>query len=288
MPEKIHILLPVHNRREITRRFVQCLKRQTYVNYHLILIDDGSTDGTEEMVLGEIGPVTSIKGHGDWWWAGSLQQGYDWLKSHEAAPNDLVLIINDDTEFDPVFLETGSALLQKHRQTLVLAQAYDRLTKQLIDTGIHVIWKQLKFSRAFTPDEINCLSTRGLFLRVSDFFKTGGFYPRLLPHYLSDYEFTIRAQRRGLKLYSDPTLLVLLDMGTTGYHEINNEPFADFVKKFFSIKSASNPFAWTVFIAMACPWPWKIVHILRLWIAAACTLISYPLRSGKTSGFKLL
>src|ERR1039458_2147123 len=107
MTEKVHILLPVHNRREITRRFVNCLKAQTHRGDHLILIDDGSTDGTTDMVRGEIEPVTVIRGDGDWWWAGSLQQGYEWLKTHEATWRDVALIINDDTEFASDFLEKG-------------------------------------------------------------------------------------------------------------------------------------------------------------------------------------
>lgn len=64
--------------------------------------------------------------------------------------------------------------------------------------GVYADLKKLTFRQAKTKDEINCLSTRGLFLRVKDFKKIGGFYPKLLPHYLSDYEFTIRAYKKSL------------------------------------------------------------------------------------------
>ena len=40
----LYILLPVHNRREITRDFIDYLEAQTWQNYHLVLIDDESTD----------------------------------------------------------------------------------------------------------------------------------------------------------------------------------------------------------------------------------------------------
>jgi GT2 family glycosyltransferase len=104
MTETIYILLPVHDRCEITRRFIVCLKAQTYLNYHLILIDDGSTDGTAEMVGEMIPLLTILRGKGDWWWAGSLQRGYEWLKSNsEVSSQDCVLIINDDTEFESDF-----------------------------------------------------------------------------------------------------------------------------------------------------------------------------------------
>ena len=78
--DKVYIILPVCNRRNITQKFVECLKSQTYTNYHLILVDDGSIDGTEEMVRSQIESLTVIKGNGNWWWAGGLQQGVDWLK----------------------------------------------------------------------------------------------------------------------------------------------------------------------------------------------------------------
>ena len=54
---------------------------QTIKNYHLVLVDDGSMDETETMVRSyiNVSQMTIIKGKGDWWWAGCLQQGIDWL-----------------------------------------------------------------------------------------------------------------------------------------------------------------------------------------------------------------
>ena len=286
MTKTIFILLPVHNRREITRRFAECLMAQTYRNYHLLLIDDGSMDGTAEMVKEMIPSLTILRGRGDWWWAGSLQKGYEWLKTREVALQDCVLIINDDTEFAADFLEKGMGILHQHERSLVLAQSYDRRTLEFIDAGRHVDWRRLRFNPARSLEEINCLSTRGLFLRVSDLMETGGFYPRILPHYLSDYEFTIRAHKKGLKLFSDPELKIWLDSEATGYHQLEENSASGLLKKYFSKKSAMNPLAWTVFIALACPWPWKLIHWFGLWKNTAFAFINYFIRSIKTDGVK--
>jgi GT2 family glycosyltransferase len=264
MSDRIHILLPVHNRREITRRFLTCLKTQTFRNYHLILIDDGSTDGTAEMVREEVQALTVITGKGDWWWAGSLQQGYQWLKQHKPPLSDIVLLINDDTEFEPDFLEKALAALQNMPRTFLQAQSYDRQTGQLDDAGIHVDWKRFSFEQASTGKPVNCMSTRGLFFRVEDFFLVGGFHPRLLPHYGSDYEFTIRARRKGMNLAPDPSVAIRLDVSSTGYHGGADTTFLREVKSVFSRKSAINPLTLAMFVALACPWPWKFLCWFRI------------------------
>ena len=76
MNPKISIILPVHNRFKTTENFIRHLLKQDYDNYHLILIDDGSTDGTSEMVLSLMPAAKIIKGDGSLWWGGALQEGY--------------------------------------------------------------------------------------------------------------------------------------------------------------------------------------------------------------------
>ena len=118
---KIYILLPVHNRKEITRGFVASLKAQTFSDYHLVLIDDGSTDGTAEMVLEYIPSATVLRGEGNWWWAGSLQQGIHWLQRNHLHQNDIILMINDDVVLDNNFIEAGRKELLSLPGTLLQA-----------------------------------------------------------------------------------------------------------------------------------------------------------------------
>lgn len=263
--EKVIVLLPVHNRRDITQNFVRCLMDQIYRNYHLVLIDDGSTDGTEEMVRRHVKALTVIKGDGNWWWAGSLQQGYKWLKNQDCSPADVVLIMNDDTEFESDFLEKGLRILSSRPNTLLLAECYSQTSRALRDKGVYADWEHMRFERAETPEKINCLSTMGLFLRVEDLFKIGGFYPRLLPHFTSDYEFTMRAHRKGFTLITDPSIKLWLNEETTWNRDMGDEPFLIFARKLFSKKSPINPLIWTSFIALACPWRYKILNWYRIW-----------------------
>jgi len=270
---KIYILLPVHNRCEVTQRFVDCLKAQSYQNYHLVLIDDGSTDGTADMVRRQIPSLTVIAGKGDWWWAGALQEGYDWLSKRAFEPTDLVLIINDDTEFEVDFLDIAVKYHSTLKGTLLLAQSFCRETDHLVSAGVQVDWRRLKFTPKMNPDEINCLSTRGLFLNAEDFIALGGFYPKWLPHYLSDYEFTIRACRKGMRLQIDDRLKMWVDENATGYHEFNEESFREFRKKYFAKNSDANPLAWTVFIGLACPWSWKLTCWMRVWYGTTVNIL---------------
>jgi GT2 family glycosyltransferase len=265
MDRKIYILLPVHNRKEITQEFIQCLKAQRYGNYHLVLIDDGSTDGTEEMVREHIADLTVIKGKGNWWWGGSLHQGYLWLRNQKTRGHDVVVIMNDDTQVEADFLERGLGILHNHPNALLLAQCYSRSTGALLDRGVHADWRRLRFVQAEEPQDINCLSTMGLFMQIRDFFTVGGFHPYLLPHFTSDYEFTIRAHGKGFRLMTDPSLRLWLTEETTWNRDIGQEPFFVFLRLFFSKRSAYNPVTWTFFVTLACPPRWKLRNWFMIW-----------------------
>src|SRR3989338_8732025 len=48
----ITVIIPTYNRKDILRRCLNALARQSYPakNYEIIIVDDGSTDGTEDLV----------------------------------------------------------------------------------------------------------------------------------------------------------------------------------------------------------------------------------------------
>jgi len=273
---KLYIILPVHNRKEITQRFIGCLQQQTFLDFHLILIDDGSTDGTAEMVKECIASLTILRGRGDWWWGGSLHQGYLWLKSQNVPSSSIVLTINDDAIFDANYLQTALSILEGQQRILLISNAYGEVSRRLFDGGIHADWKRLKFAVETNPDHINCASTRGLFLYVSDFLNIGGFFPRLLPHYASDYEFTVRAHTKGYSLIVDEHLNLYANESATGIiHFKNEKTYSDFLKHLFSKKYMLHPIYYSNFIMLACPWPWKIFHLLIFWSSSLWKIIKY-------------
>jgi len=261
----IHILLPVHNRLETTKRFVDCLLAQTFTNYHLILIDDGSTDGTQDYVRGKVKGLTVITGQGNWWWGGGLHQGYHWIKENKVSADDLVLMINNDTEFESDLFQKAVGIISTNPKTLLLPRGYSKQSNALFDIGVHADWRRLTFERTEDADKVNCLSTRGLFLKVEDLMDIGGFHPVLLPHYLSDYEFTIRAHHKGYQLRVDSSLKLMVDESTTGFHILDRRVgLVGFLKDYFSKRSSSNPVYWFSFVALACPWPLKLLNFLRV------------------------
>jgi GT2 family glycosyltransferase len=266
--DTIHLLLPVYNRRETTRRFIEFLRQQTFQNYHLVLIDDGSTDGTVSMARESGLPqLTVLRGNGNLWWAGGLHLGYKWLAAQKFPANDIVLINNDDTEFKPDFLATAVSLMAGMRKTLLLAQCFDKHTGKLCEAGIRFDPKRLAFEDLVPTEKTNCLSTRGLFSRMDDFLFIGGFHPVLLPHYLSDYEYTIRAHRKGFSLIAHPDLRLWIDNSKLGFFTYNSDDsYRTFLRKYFSKKSAMmNPLCLSNFMFLTAPaytWP---RHLFVIW-----------------------
>jgi GT2 family glycosyltransferase len=263
----IYIILPVHNRLDETKKFISCLRIQTVKDYHLILIDDGCIDGTAGYVGSEIENLTVLQGNGNLWWAGSLEKARKHLLSRQDVHDeDVVLIANDDITFNDHFLHHVMEEVRDRPNALILARCYDQKSGSLMDQGVHVDWKRLSFQQASTPDEINVLSTRGLFMRFRVFTEIGRLHPFLLPHYGSDYEFTHRAFRKGHSLTIAKQVKIYLNKRTTGVREINYDiGFPALLRNLFvSKKSDYNRVMWTNFILLSCDPRYIPVNLFRI------------------------
>ena len=97
----IYVITAVHNRYKITEKFIDVLLKQSYKDITLILVDDGSTDGTDKMALSKMPNTQIIYGNGNLWWGGALHKAYLWVKKNlNNKRDDYVMFANDDTEFD--------------------------------------------------------------------------------------------------------------------------------------------------------------------------------------------
>lgn len=249
----IHVATAAHNRIETTRAFLATLAAETYPHVHLLLVDDGSTDGTGALVRKTLPSATVLGGNGRLFWGGALHMAYKWVRKHLSdRPDDIVLFTNDDVSFAPGYLATASALVQRHPNTLIAGCGYGKRTGKLLDGAVK---RDFSFRRvekaAYEPawEDGDVCSSRSLFFRVRDFLKIGGFHPVLLPHYASDYEWTARAHRKGYRIKMCPELTYTFDEGATG----DNFYGSLTVKKLFSKRSAANPVYRFSYIVLSTP-----------------------------------
>jgi GT2 family glycosyltransferase len=267
----IHVLLPVHNRAAVTVSFARALAGQTRTDYRLVLIDDGSTDDTVERVRAVLPPERLVVVHGDGhlWWAGALQRGYLLLAADQGvAEGDAVLIANDDMTFGPGFLAAGMLLLDAHPDAAIQAVGHDLLSG-VVDRGVIASLSVLRFRAAGPGERANCLSTRGLLMRVGVLLASGGFRPRWLPHYLSDYEFTLRLRRRGVKLICDERFNAVVRLEMTGREQYRRDGLRSFWNEAFSNRAKYNPKHMSAFILMTCSW-WAVpFQLTRVWLRFA-------------------
>jgi GT2 family glycosyltransferase len=101
---KIEVVTPVHNRKELTLRCLESLKQadQTGIDLHVIVVDDGSTDGTADALAQQFPDVQVISGDGNLWYTAGTNVA---LKAALENDPDFILAINNDSEFDPAFLQ---------------------------------------------------------------------------------------------------------------------------------------------------------------------------------------
>ena len=88
------IIIPVHNRRDTT---LACLRHLLATGdlgrCNVIVVDDGSNDGTTEAVSAEFPEVEILHGDGNLWWTGAIAFG---MQRASAAGAEVICWLNDD------------------------------------------------------------------------------------------------------------------------------------------------------------------------------------------------
>ena len=57
----LYIVTPVFNRINFTKQYLYALNNQTTRNFKIVIVDDGSTDGTSEMIKKNFPEVILLK-----------------------------------------------------------------------------------------------------------------------------------------------------------------------------------------------------------------------------------
>ncbi|MEE9542778.1 MAG: glycosyltransferase [Thermodesulfobacteriota bacterium] len=255
----IFVVLPVHNRIETTRKFIECLKAQTYESCHLVLVDDGSSDGTAEYVKGRVDNLTILQGNGNLWWAGALTKAYKHLVTIDARDDDIVWICNDDVHIAPDYFEKVVKDPGLDSGSLVISPGHS-IDSDFIERGFRIDWSAPKFNKLKEGEEPDAITTRGLYMHYSTYKAIGPNHPWLLPHYLSDLEYTIRGKRQGYRLVVSTHSQIQVDRTNTGLHHDGSKSLGEYLYNHLrSKKTAYSTRYFMSFLLLAAPWRYKHV-----------------------------
>lgn len=288
----VYLLCGIHNSLEHTKRFLVCVKKQKYALLKIVLVDDGSTDGTKKYIKGKYPEILLLEGDGTLWWTGSIFYGIEEVLK-QATKDDFILTINNDCEFRNDYVTRLVKASLEHNRAIVGSLVVDRNDKNtVIDAGLQLDWANGKIipheqgkldtimSKNSIQSDIDTLTTKGTLYPIEVFYKIGNFDKKHLPHYISDYEFACRAKKAGFRLLLSYKACVYNDIERTGFGNLPTTYFSlgESYKLLFSRKSKINIIDHFWFITLCCPDRYKLINYLRIFLKSLFIIsFAYPL-----------
>ena len=224
----ICIIIPSYNRITYLKKLLHQIDNQQKEDFSVIVIvvNDGSDDGTKEMIQTDF-PRTFIVNGNDWWYTKSINKGIEEAQKHNP---DYFLLLNDDIEIDNNYvLSIYNSIKEFDRPTIVgsLSVTLNKPHRVTFSGVYNIKWwrfKQYHYHRYLEKVNLEklkgvwrseLLPGRGMMIDSRILRKIGVFEP-LLIQYASDDEYCYRAIRNGFDVFVAKQAIVYSHHNLTG------------------------------------------------------------------------
>ena len=236
---KVFSVIPVHNRIQITKRCVEYLQAQDYPALRIIIIDDGSTDGTGDYLRGNDLPnLETITGNGNLWWGGAMNLGIKRV-TQIADELDYLLMLNDDVHFSSSYVSTLVQESVSYNHAVVGSSQRDEKSGSPLGCGYLLDHWAVKAVGVIVGTEdrwVDALSGRGTLFPVQAVRNAGQINDAAFPHYLGDLEYSSRVKRMGYPLVASAKATIY----TSAQSSDSSIRDQGLVKRYWSARSKDN------------------------------------------------
>lgn len=193
--DSVYIVIPVYNRKQTTLTCLEHLSKcGDLQRYYVVIVDDGSTDGTAEAIHTLYPEVIVLPGNGDLWWTGAMAKGMEYASEQGA---ECFVWLNDDCLPDPGTLPQLVEFLKNHPNTIAAPTCYTQQDNLRQHNGA-----QGKKGCAANPGEVievDSMSGWCVAIPASVFREIGPPDAKKFPHYCGDDMYVFRATRSGFR-----------------------------------------------------------------------------------------
>lgn len=198
---RIAALLTCFNRKEKTQK---CLESLFAVrpDSDVYLVDDGSTDGTSELVAEKFPKVHVIKGPGDLFWSRGM---YTAWKEALKGDYDYYLWLNDDIELYPFFIDELFSSMEKAGGNCVVSGLIGTFDGKEVLYGGSDANKRL-IGEADEPQDIRHMNGN-VVLVPRDVVKKIGIIDPVLHHDLGDVDYGLTAIEHGIRVVTTTRII---------------------------------------------------------------------------------
>jgi GT2 family glycosyltransferase len=204
---KIATLLTCHNRKEKTLACLEALYQNRLpriCSLEVFLVDDGSTDGTEQAVREHYPKVKLIKGDGNLFWNGGMRVAF---AAAIEGGFDYYLWLNDDTLLKPRAIAEMLMAAQKHLG-IIVGSCHDPDTGEWTYGGRATAngKKSLKGAPVIPSAKVQlCQQINGNVVLVPrSVVDRIGNLSDSFTHAIGDYDYGFRAMDAGIPIYVAP------------------------------------------------------------------------------------